>query len=218
MPYRDFTLPDGVTVRTRISDEATLEWYYHLPEVEGKGYPDRPPDVDTATMRMWCGPAVIADRMESENVSSLPIGVYVLNLGENKPTLKLMIGCMSPGDGYHIRLKMESGLEATLGQTLEDLDKFFPYGQEDAANEFIDANLKTLNDLEQVASYLKFGGGDSEWLITTPGDLVRDQELWDEAITDYHQEYGEKGERDPYVQAYQRRRETDARTSSNVGH
>jgi hypothetical protein len=56
MPYRSFTLPSGDVVRTRVSDEATLEWFELWVSSEGQATQDRPPDIDTDAHRMWIQP------------------------------------------------------------------------------------------------------------------------------------------------------------------
>lgn len=192
--YRDFTLPNGKVVRTRVSDKATLQWYNQ--RSEHHGYPDRPPDVDTETVRMWVGPQHLK---ESAGVlTSHPIGIYVLNIGPGLPTVKLMINFLQPGDGYHIRLKMESGLPETFGKVLEDYEKFFPYGREDLVNELVDG---TLDALCWLVGLTESAGIECEWLITYPADIIEWDRLWAEAIEDYRVEYGEAGAPDDRMPA-----------------
>lgn len=189
--YRDFTLPNGRVVRTRVSDEATLQWYHQ--RSEHKGYPDRPPDVDTETMRMWVGPEHLKEG--AALVGSHPMGIYVLNLGPGLPIIKLMISFLQPGEGYYVRLKMESGIAETFGLTLEDYDKFIPYGQEDLVNELVDVTLDAMCLLTDLTKAIM--GESFEWLITYPSDIIEWDHLWAEAIEDYRNEYGEAGAPDP---------------------
>jgi hypothetical protein len=57
MPYRPISLAskNGLpeTVMVRISDAAVAEWLADRADLKHRGYPDRPPDVDTATLRAW---------------------------------------------------------------------------------------------------------------------------------------------------------------------
>ena len=56
MPYRQVRVITGdktETVWSRVSDAATMAWLAERPYLRKKGYPDRPPDVDTATVRLW---------------------------------------------------------------------------------------------------------------------------------------------------------------------
>lgn len=210
MPYRDFTLPDGRVVRTRVSDKATLEWYEEREVLKRKGYPDRPPDVDTETTRMWCGPNDPA--MEQHMTSSFPIGHYVLNLGRGLPTIKVIVSALNPGDGYLLRVKMESGMSVTLGKNIGDFESMYPLGQEEALNYGIEHALKGLADLERFAKAI---GTECEWLITTPGD-VKDMEVEaEQAVEDYKQEYGDTELDHPYWRQF---REPAAGSSTGKVH
>lgn len=57
MPYRTFRLlsQDGQpeTFRVRVNDRAVAEWLPERAGLKHRGYPDRPPDVDTVTLRAW---------------------------------------------------------------------------------------------------------------------------------------------------------------------
>jgi hypothetical protein len=57
MAYRRITVidPAGPPERfaVRVSDASVAEWLSERPRLRAEGYPDRPPDVDTATMRAW---------------------------------------------------------------------------------------------------------------------------------------------------------------------
>jgi len=57
MPYRTFRLlsQDGQheTFWVRVSDAAIAQWLPERTGLKHRGYPDRPPDVDTATLRAW---------------------------------------------------------------------------------------------------------------------------------------------------------------------
>ncbi|HEY5436076.1 MAG TPA: hypothetical protein VIK13_12645 [Candidatus Limnocylindrales bacterium] len=57
MPYRTFRVlsHDGQpeTFRVRVSDAAIAEWLPERAHLKRRGYPDRPPDVDTPTLRAW---------------------------------------------------------------------------------------------------------------------------------------------------------------------
>ncbi len=57
MPYRVLVIrPDGgaaETHRVRVPDDSVAEWLRERASLRARGYPDRPPDIDTATMRAW---------------------------------------------------------------------------------------------------------------------------------------------------------------------
>jgi hypothetical protein len=57
MPYRPITLPaeNGAaeTHWVRVDDRAVAEWLPERARLRHRGYPDRPPDIDTPTLRAW---------------------------------------------------------------------------------------------------------------------------------------------------------------------
>lgn len=56
MPYRRVRIINGdktETLWSRVSDEATIAWLAERTYLAKRGYPDRPPDVDTPTVRLW---------------------------------------------------------------------------------------------------------------------------------------------------------------------
>jgi hypothetical protein len=57
MPYRPISLPsENGTTEThwvRVSDAAVAEWLPERARLRHRGYPDRPPDIDTPTLRAW---------------------------------------------------------------------------------------------------------------------------------------------------------------------
>ena len=57
MPYRPISLPseNGLpeTFRVRVSEAAIAEWLRERAGLKHRGYPDRPPDIDTAALRAW---------------------------------------------------------------------------------------------------------------------------------------------------------------------
>ena len=57
MPYRSIriAIPDSPaeTFFVRIPEEAVASWLADRPRLREDGYPDRPPDIDTATLRAW---------------------------------------------------------------------------------------------------------------------------------------------------------------------
>jgi hypothetical protein len=57
MPYRRIRLPADndlpKTVMVRVDDRAVIEWLTERAELRRRGYPDRPPDLDTPTLRAW---------------------------------------------------------------------------------------------------------------------------------------------------------------------
>lgn len=57
MPYRAISLPSAnglpETHWVRVDDRAIVEWLTERAALRHRGYPDRPPDIDTTTMRAW---------------------------------------------------------------------------------------------------------------------------------------------------------------------
>jgi hypothetical protein len=57
MPYRPISLPSEngfpETHWVRVTDAAVAEWLRERARLKHRGYPDRPPDIDTPTLRAW---------------------------------------------------------------------------------------------------------------------------------------------------------------------
>jgi hypothetical protein len=56
MPYRTLALNSEIgadLVLVRISDAAIADWLAERDQLRTAGYPDRPPDIDTPTLRAW---------------------------------------------------------------------------------------------------------------------------------------------------------------------
>lgn len=57
MPYRSVNIPADARhadrMLVRVSDAAICEWLRERGHLRARGYPDRPPDVDTPTLRAW---------------------------------------------------------------------------------------------------------------------------------------------------------------------
>jgi hypothetical protein len=57
MPYRPISLPSAnglpETHWVRVTDAAVAEWLRERARLKHRGYPDRPPDIDTPTLRAW---------------------------------------------------------------------------------------------------------------------------------------------------------------------
>jgi hypothetical protein len=56
VPYRRVRITNGEETEglwSRVSDEATIAWLAERAYLKKRGYPDRPPDLDTPTVRMW---------------------------------------------------------------------------------------------------------------------------------------------------------------------
>ena len=57
MPYRTLRLltQEGLpeTFWVRVPDPAVEAWLAERPRLRAQGYPDRPPDLDTPTLRAW---------------------------------------------------------------------------------------------------------------------------------------------------------------------
>lgn len=186
MPYRDFTLPDGSMVRTRISDEGTLAWYKERDELAKKGYPDRPPDVDTDTMRSWAASAPERDE-EIGAVTSWPLAVVTMYCGPTLPGIKAIISWLSPGEAYMLRVTFES-------QTLNLFDakeKYFTADQVEALNLSLENVLKGMNLVADLSAVL--AKVEPKWTFTLPSEAVGLEQLMTEAVDEFKQEYGDAG-------------------------
>ena len=190
MGYRDFVLPDGTKVRTRLTDEATLEWYVEREKLARQGYPDRPPDIDTPSHLGWLEPMTILKqkRYNQSGVSSEAIAHYVW-AAPGTPQIKLMISWMTPGEVYYLRIKVESAGygEIPEGAVLMDAERFFTVDQHEALNEFVEWNLREINDT--LGQLVALFGGDAEWIVSPPGDALEMERLITEAEADHKQEF-----------------------------
>ncbi len=76
MPYRSTHIQTAMkaaeTFIVRIPDTAIAAWLLERDELLAKGYPDRPPDVDQATLRAWLarpGALTVAHRCSRETAA-----------------------------------------------------------------------------------------------------------------------------------------------------
>lgn len=183
MPYRDFTLPDGRVVRTRVSDEATLDWYESREMSIAQGYPDRPPDIDSGGMRGWIGEA---DDNPPARVSSVPIASYVAT-GERVPNFKIIIAWLTPGDSWHIRFKVES--KVSPGKNVMDGERFIKADDFATLNEVINSTIHIVEDLLALGSSIGLHA-DVEWLVTPPSETMRLADEMEIARDEYEAEFG----------------------------
>ena len=82
MSYRKVRIINGhksETLWSRVSDEATMAWLAERHYLRKKGYPDRPPDVDTPTVRLWLA------RPSEEDLPYFRRQVYEAPLGGSFP-------------------------------------------------------------------------------------------------------------------------------------
>jgi hypothetical protein len=124
VPYRRIAIhqPSGQveTVWSRIPPEAFVAWLSVRDELRGHGYPDRSPDVDTATLRLWLPfigeTAIPYLRDVPEPIDSFPV-LSVVWTRPDGPTVKIIV--MGYGDGAftsRVTFDAPSG-ERTLDQT-----------------------------------------------------------------------------------------------------
>jgi hypothetical protein len=124
VPYRRVAIhePSGrvETVWSRVPPEAFLAWLSVRDDLRALGYPDRPPDVDTPTLRLWLPhlgeTAVPYLRDVSDATDSFPV-LSVVWARPDGLTAKVMV--MGYGDGSftsRVTFEAPSG-ERTLDQT-----------------------------------------------------------------------------------------------------
>ena len=168
MPYRPVRIITGdktETLWSRVSDEATLAWLAERHYLRKKGYPDRPPDVDTATVRLW---------LARPSEERLP---YFRRLAHEAPLggsfLVFTITWHAP-DGSGARFLLTGHLDGSfIGRLiLEDeagnqtIDKGHRYGPEDDPDDVWDAVTRIVGFINAA------GHWEGEPLVTDYLDFV----------------------------------------------
>lgn len=181
MPYRDFTLPNGRVVRTRVSDAATLDWWEGYDPTDPR--PNRPPDVDTENIRSW----VLEDDggPHPEVLSAEPVGMWAMSLEIGLPSalvkalppdlpdithiasIHVLLARMEPGGAYVLRVIMPAVEGIRDAVTKEEYIPDNP----DLVNAKIEQHLATLN--EAIDDTFDMGViRSAHWSVTTPGEVM----------------------------------------------
>lgn len=180
MPYRDFLLPNGVIVRTRVDDEAVREWY-DIWEAHPDATQDRPPDLDSETHRMWVGDEMIDHFERLKNAIgdaewSQPLVTYSATSLDAKRAVKLLIS--EQNTGLYFRIKGERG----DGSIFVDGSRSFSYDELDEANDFMEQTLQAIVSIDTMM------GGRTEWLIGLPTEFRQSMEDSEIAMEEYKEE------------------------------
>lgn len=158
MPYRDYELPTGDIVKTRISDESTIEWFVHWVNIGG-GQSGRPPDVDTDMHRLWLG-------RRGEKVNALqaaeggPLATFTGTIDFNegaKHTVKLLLSFQDNRLVFGIR-----------GQRWPGGDDFLSTERQFAPHEMEMADDLLQDSLHMVTGLGNLLGSETSWLIALP--------------------------------------------------
>ena len=190
MPYRDVTLPDGRVVKARISDKAIASWWRHRKMSLGQGNPDRPPDVDTRTQRVWIvrpsevpeGQRAIDNNRERTNLmDDGDFSCYVVTARAHHMVQKLLV---SWRDGaYHLDVKHDrisdgsTAILMTATATHEEV--------QDLINRTLEAFW-----IAQVVAAAAFGEEPEPWLETTYEEIEETEREMDLAMQESAAEFG----------------------------
>lgn len=145
MPYREVHIGRETFV-TRISDEAVQEWLDKREHLRNRGYPDRPPDIDTPLTRSWIAHPHEKTKIEMEVANSeIPASypVYSLsfniNFGHDLVVHKILVSAITDTDEYIVRILAiwqsngDTAFDRTLKVPHSDFVKLFPEILESAA-------------------------------------------------------------------------------------
>jgi hypothetical protein len=114
--YRNFLLPDGTIVKTRVSAEATLEWFEARQRGDLDSYPDRPPDIDTPTNRAWIEDKPLDDEMLNEVIQGWPLASIAVG------PIKFTISSIDGTDhGYAVAWIVDGRVMPSLGGRHEEI-------------------------------------------------------------------------------------------------
>jgi len=172
MPYRPISLlaenglPENVMVR--ISDAAVAEWITERADLKRHGYPDRPPDVDSPTLRAWLprpseqGLLYFANRSRVRPMadSIWPIYTALWHAPERATTKVLVSGT---GDGG---IRSRVVVEHSTGERPVDKVKVYP---PDADPDTVWREVETIVMAIDAA---RLGWGPDDPMVTTYLDFV----------------------------------------------
>lgn len=168
MPYRRVRIHNGdetETLWSRVSDEATIAWLAERAYLRSKGYPDRPPDVDTPTVRLWLA------RPSEERLPYFRRLVYEVPLGGSFPVFTIT---WHAPDGSGAKFLLSGLLDGSfVGRLiLEDevgtltVDKGHNYAPEDDPDVVWDAVTRIVGFVDAAPHW------EGTALVTDYGDFV----------------------------------------------
>lgn len=167
MPYRPVHLTIGQRTETlwsRISDEATMAWLAERPYLRSRGYPDRPPDVDTPTVRLWIArPSeerlpYFRDRVREAAGGTFPVYSVSWQAPDGSGAKVVVTGLPDGSLLSRVMLEDESGTRT--------VDKAHRYPPEDDPDDIWDAVTRIVGFIDA------FGGWEGEPLMTDYADFL----------------------------------------------
>ena len=148
MPYRTVTVqhPDGrrEEFRTRLEPHAFVEWAAERDELRAKGYPDRPPDVDTSKNRLWIPhPGEEGFEVDPATVQGIP-EFTVITYSWTEYPLRVLLAVDGFGDGSFV--VRSRGEELVTGTRLHDVKKRYePDADPDVVGDHVEEMVAFLN-------------------------------------------------------------------------
>jgi hypothetical protein len=119
VPYRPVRITTGdktETLWSRVSDEATIAWLAERHYLKERGYPDRPPDVDTPTVRLWLArpseealPYFRRQALEGGSSASFPVYTVTWHAPEGSGAKFLLTGLLDGSFVGRLILEDEAG-------------------------------------------------------------------------------------------------------------
>lgn len=148
MPYRTVKIiyPDGQEeeFRTRLGPEAFAEWTASRAELRTKGYPDRPPDVDTSKNRVWI-PHPGEEGFEVDPAVAAGIPEFtVITYSWTEYPIRVLMAVDGFGDGsFAVRSR---GEDIATGARLHDVAKrYAPDADLDMVGDHVEEMVAFLN-------------------------------------------------------------------------
>lgn len=174
VPYRALLLrsPEGTaeTHHVRVSDAAVVEWLRERDQLRAAGYPDRPPDVDTTTMRAWLprlgeqGLPYFRDRADYPSVPSdamrFPVYTAVWHAPGGLTTKVLVTG---RGDGGFLSRVVV--VHASGDCPVDKVHRLDPDADPDTVWAEVEAIVRAINEAPM-------GWGPDDPLVTTYPDFL----------------------------------------------
>lgn len=173
MPYRPISIPSAnglpETFWVRVSDAAVAEWLLERADLKRHGCPDRPPDVDSPTLRAWLprpgeqGHQYLAGRSPARPAAESIWPVYTATWhAPDRATTKVLVSAL--GDGAILSRVL---IEHPSGRRPVDKVKVYP---PDADPDTVWREIETVV-MAIDAAPLGWGPGDP--LVTDYDDYLR---------------------------------------------